>query len=166
MIDHKQELILESRLENMTQVERFVEGISDFYNINHNYFGNLLVSVTEAFKNAVIHGNQLNPEKKVTLTFTPAAFGLTFSVEDEGTGFDYHAVPDPTDPALPEEEQHARGIYLIRKLSDQVVFKDPGNRVQIDFHIASINYELSVNRAKMLNQYFNESVLKTQKSEH
>lgn len=166
MIDQKQQLVLESRLENMHRVERFVEEISDFYNINHNYFSNLLVSVTEAFRNSVVHGNGLNPDKKVTIEFSPAPFGLSFSVEDEGNGFDFRSVPDPTDPALEDGEQAGRGLYLIRKLSDQVVFKEPGNRVQIDFHIASINYELTVSRAKMLNQYFNETVKKTQTSEH
>ncbi len=164
MIDQKQQLILESRLENMHRVERFVEEISDFYNINHNYFSNLLVSVTEAFRNAVVHGNAQNPDKKVTIEFSPAPFGLSFSVEDEGEGFDFRAIPDPTEPSA--DEHAGRGLYLIRKLSDQVVFKAPGNKVQIDFHIASINYELSVSRAKMLNQYFNETIKKTQTSDH
>lgn len=166
MIDQRQQLILESRLENLNQVERFVEGISDFYNINHNYFGNLLVSVTEAFKNAVIHGNQLNQEKKVVLSFSPAAFGLSFSIEDEGSGFDFKNTPDPTDPSLPDDSTQPRGLYLIKKLSDQVAFKDPGNVINIDFHIASINYELSVKRANMLNTYFHEAAHKTQTSKH
>jgi serine/threonine-protein kinase RsbW len=164
MIDQRQELILESRLESLHEIEHFVEEIGDYYNINNTYFGNILVALTEAFKNAAIHGNKLDPDKKVTIVFQQVANGLAFSVQDEGTGFDPSTIPDPTD--LEESEATQKGLYLIRKLSDNVVFKEGGAKLDISFRISGINYELGVQRANMLHQYFNVTEKKNQHSEH
>ena len=57
----KEKLILESKPENISSVERFVEEICDYYNINDTYFGNILIALTEAFNNSLTHGNQCDP---------------------------------------------------------------------------------------------------------
>ncbi len=164
MIDHRQELILESRLESLPEIERFVEEIGDYYNINNTYFGNILVALTEAFKNAAIHGNQLDSEKKVSIVFQPVANGLAFTVQDEGPGFDPSLTPDPTE--IEDGASAKKGLYLIRKLSDNVIFKEGGAKLDISFRISGINYELSVQRAKMLQQYFHVTEKKNQPSDH
>ena len=59
---------------------------------------------------------------------------LTFTVSDQGEGFDFSDLPDPT---LPEnlEKPQGRGIFLMNNLADSVVFEDPGNTVEISFKL-------------------------------
>ena len=59
---------------------------------------------------------------------------LTFNVSDQGNGFDFSDLPDPT---LPEniEKPHGRGIFLMRQLSEEVVFEEPGNKVELTFKV-------------------------------
>ena len=53
-----------------------------------------------------------------------------FSVRDEGIGFDYRQLPDPTDPHNLEKPS-GRGLLLMRTFMDDVVFNDRGNQVTL-----------------------------------
>lgn len=142
---------ISSELNNINIIEQFVEEICDEYSINNNYFSNIMLVITEAVRNSIIHGNKLDPHKKVRLSFRSKPFGLLFIVEDEGTGFDYGNLPDPTE--VEEKDVKGTGLYLIRSLSDEVTFKDNGRIIEITFKIASINYEISIKRVNELNLY-------------
>jgi serine/threonine-protein kinase RsbW len=52
--------------------------------------------------------------------------------QDEGKGFDYHNLPDPTAPENILKE-NGRGIFLMKNLSDEIEFNDSGNEVTIYF---------------------------------
>ncbi|MBE0641973.1 MAG: hypothetical protein IH599_08055, partial [Bacteroidales bacterium] len=67
MIERTRELAIASDLREMHRVEAFIEEISDLFNINHTYFGHLLVAITEAVKNAIVHGNGGDAAKKVVV---------------------------------------------------------------------------------------------------
>lgn len=95
----KQKMLSIASLENnLFQIEEYVEEICDEYNINTNYYGNILLVLTEAVKNAIIHGNKNDINKFVNIYFESKPFGLSFIVSDEGDGFDYNSIKDPTDP--------------------------------------------------------------------
>ena len=152
MITDKIELVLPSSMGNIHQVERFVEGICDEFNINNTYFGNILVALTEAVENAIKHGNKNNNSKAVTIVFSSKPDGFSFLISDEGNGFDLNQIPDPTDPNTDPEEQKGRGIFLMRNLADEINFN--GNNVELIFKISSINKEMSKMRIKQLQQFF------------
>ena len=57
---------------------------------------------------------------------------LTFSVSDEGQGFDYKSLPDPTDPNN-IDKPHGRGVFLMKNLADKVVFNQNGKEVLLTF---------------------------------
>jgi serine/threonine-protein kinase RsbW len=86
--------------------------------------------LTEALTNAVKHGNQDDPSKRVVLSSHVASDRVLIEIEDEGSGFDLHAVPDPT---LPEnlERSSGRGILLMRYYSTWMRFNERGNRVTL-----------------------------------
>lgn len=153
MITEKLQLILPSLPENIHKVEKFVEDICDEYNINNTYFGNILVALTEAVENAMRHGNNNDPTKNIQLTFSSKPEGLSFLIEDEGTGFDINNIPDPTDLNVDPEQIKGRGIFLIRNLADEIHFTNNGSSVEIIFKISSINHELAVSRMNLLKQY-------------
>lgn len=152
MIERTRELAIASDLREMHRVEAFIEEISDLFNINHTYFGHLLVAITEAVKNAIVHGNGGDAAKKVVVGFEARESSLTFSVTDEGPGFDHNALVDPLE--APEGELIGTGIFLISRLADEVRWVPPGNRIEFGFTIASINLMKSGERMRILKEYY------------
>ena len=153
MIKRKQELDFASNIKNIYQVEKFIEEISDLYHINNTYFGNLLLAITEAVTNAIVHGNANDNSKKVRVEFNSDKKGLCFKVIDEGDGFDYMNVPNPLNGLNEEEYNVGRGIFLIKSLADEVNFNESGNEIELIFKISSINQETSLDRVEKLKQY-------------
>lgn len=130
-----QNIQLSSKLESLTEVETFVNELCEQYCINEDNYGNILIALTEAVNNAITHGNQLNPEKKVFLNVGGTADEIEFEVKDEGNGFDFNCVPDPT---LPEnlEKLRGRGVFLMKNLADQVLFENNGTTIRLKFSIS------------------------------
>jgi len=82
----------------------------------------IVVSCTEAVNNAMIHGNQSNPDKKVSVRCIVDKHILTIRVKDEGRGFDPAQLQDPREEKNLLKE-NGRGVFLIRSLMDKVTFK-------------------------------------------
>jgi serine/threonine-protein kinase RsbW len=154
MTNQTRELKISSALMNLSQIERFVEEICDLYYLNDSYFGNILVAVEEAVKNAIIHGNKNDVNKQVIITYHSDSAGLTFRIEDEGEGFDYTSVPDLLECDDSEVAKIGKGIFLIRSLADHVSYNDIGNTVEITFDISSMHRETTLSRIQKLHQYF------------
>lgn len=150
----KEIITLESRQENISSVERFVEEICDYYNINDTYFGNILIALTEAFQNALVHGNESDPSKKIQLVFESKPKGLSFTITDEGKGFDPDTVPDPLDLEIEADTEKGRGIFLMRSLSDKMVVSDEGRSIEMFFKISGIGHEAMKKRIGHFNEYF------------
>lgn len=84
------------------------------------------IALREALANAIVHGNQESPRKRVYVTCRCTTDGeVSIIVEDEGQGFDSEAVPDPS---MPENQlfPYGRGIYLMKMLMDEVRFERGG----------------------------------------
>lgn len=123
-----------SLIENIRIVESFIENTREKFNIDDDIYGNILVAVTESVNNAITHGNKLNKNKNVYLSVEPDDTELRFIIEDEGEGFDYKNLPDPTDPENLLKTS-GRGIYLMKHLSDEVIFSNNGKRVELVFYM-------------------------------
>lgn len=121
-----------SLAENIVEVERFVDQLKDKMHISDDLYGHLLISLTEAVNNAIIHGNGLNETKKVLLQCKKEGNTISFIVTDEGEGFDYNNLPDPTDPNN-IEKLTGRGVFLMKQLTDQLIFSKGGSEVELQF---------------------------------
>ena len=91
---------------------------------------NLFVALDEAFVNAVKHGNKNDPAKLVKITAELSPTEASFTVEDEGEGFDIREIPDPCDPANLFRTS-GRGVLLIYNIMDEVEYNAQGNRVKM-----------------------------------
>ncbi|MFK7899483.1 MAG: ATP-binding protein [Cyclobacteriaceae bacterium] len=120
--------------ENVRIVESFIDTIKDKYHIDDNIYGNIMVSVTEAVNNAILHGNSSNKDKNVELTLALDEKKVSFTISDQGLGFDFNNLPDPTAPEN-IEKTGGRGIFLIRNLSDNVNFTDDGKTLKLSFNV-------------------------------
>lgn len=133
--EHQEHISFASVTENLTLAEKLVDKICESSQISEDHYGNILVAVTEAVLNAIDHGNKKNPEKTVGLSYELKGDTLKFNIRDEGPGFDYDNLADPTDPEN-LEKPNGRGIFLMKKLADAVEFEDDGRLVQLEFNIA------------------------------
>ena len=120
--------------ENVSIVESFIDNVGEKIKIEEAIYGNVLVSVTEAVNNAIVHGNKEDKNKKVRLGLKQNKKSVRFVVEDEGIGFDYTNLPDPTNPKNIDKVK-GRGIFLIKSLSDKTTFKNGGRVVEMLFKL-------------------------------
>ena len=129
------ELQLKSQPESIGQVEKIIDNLRSTYDVSEDMFGNMLVAITEAVTNAIYHGNKSDPTKNVHIQYQIKNNNLSFVVADEGPGFDYYNLPDPTAPENLEKEC-GRGIFLMKHLTDQLIFADNGRVVELNFKIS------------------------------
>lgn len=120
--------------ENIRIIESFIDNAKDKFRLNDDIYGNIMIAVTESVNNAIKHGNKNNKEKNVSLTLTLNENILKFIIEDQGNGFDYNNLPDPTSPENIDKPS-GRGIFLMRHLCDEIHFKDEGKIVELYFYI-------------------------------
>ena len=125
-------IIITSKTENLHVVEKYVDDFSAFYGIDKDIYGNLLIATMEAANNAITHGNKLEENKKVELEFVIDEEKVLLTVIDEGIGFNFQNLPDPT---LPEniENMSGRGVFLMTRLSDAIEFENNGSMVKMKF---------------------------------
>ena len=125
-------LVIPSDLSNVSLVESLIDKVCADLSIHEDLYGNVLIAVTEAVNNAIIHGNTFNVEKFVTVEVIKEDQSFSFRVMDEGNGFDFMHLPDPTSPENIEKE-NGRGIFLIQNLSDSLSFESNGKIAVITF---------------------------------
>ena len=130
----EQRLKIASKTDSLHLLEKFVDDFSASYNIDHDVYGNLLIATLEAVNNAITHGNKLNEDKQVEIVFAIDDQKIRLTVKDEGSGFDYHNIPDPTSPEN-VENMSGRGVFLMTKLSDIIEFEDNGSFVRMIFFL-------------------------------
>ncbi|HEY8934153.1 MAG TPA: ATP-binding protein [Cyclobacteriaceae bacterium] len=123
-----------SILENIRMIESFIDNAKEKFRLDDDIYGNIMIAVTEAVNNAIKHGNDGDKSKNVSLSLSLKDSLIQFVIKDEGPGFDYENLPDPTSPEN-IEKIGGRGIFLMKHLSDQVEFKNKGKEVQLSFYI-------------------------------
>lgn len=107
--------------QNLITVEEFVSFLSTEANLNPDRLAGLLIAVTEATTNAIIHANKKDPEKIVTISAIIDDDYLTITVKDQGTGFDPEKIPDPTAPENLMKDS-GRGLYLMRVYAEELKY--------------------------------------------
>ena len=117
---------------SINQVETLIDNVCSKLQVKEDYYGNVLIAVTEAVNNAIQHGNNSNSSLNVDVAVGDKETDFCFSVKDYGNGFDYNHLPDPTAPENIEKED-GRGIFLMRSLAEEIEFEDGGTNVTIYF---------------------------------
>jgi serine/threonine-protein kinase RsbW len=102
--------------------------------IDENLYSNILISLTEAVNNAIIHGNRLDDKKNIVVSYRKKPHSIQLYISDEGSGFDPVQIPDPTSEERIECEG-GRGVFLMKQLTDEIHFLDQGRTVQLMWRI-------------------------------
>lgn len=130
------EIILSSSFDEVERLEHFVNDLQQWAEFNDEDYARIMLTLSEAATNAIVHGNKENPDKKVIIKGNLKGNKLVISVKDEGTGFDPDSIPNP----LKEENLMnigGRGVYLIREYADDLEFDENGTRLEMMFELGS-----------------------------
>lgn len=130
MLRNQKELNINSDTVNLIEVDAFIESIFKFYGLSTDNFSKALLCVKEAVTNSIIHGNKLDKSKNVTIKAFSCKKFLYFKIFDEGEGFNYMNLKNPTSKENILDEG-GRGLYIIKKLCDEVIFKENGKIIEL-----------------------------------
>lgn len=127
---------MESGSLKFEQVEEFVRKVLDKYQVSSKLHVKIMICVKEAVTNSIVHGNKFDAQKNVRIKILRCHNDLFITIRDEGEGFDFHNLPDPT---LKENllNETGRGLFLMKNLSDDIEFKDNGKIVQLKINLCS-----------------------------
>ena len=131
-------LVLESKFEEMERLESYIDELQSWIGFDEEDSGRIMLTLSEAVNNAIIHGNNEDPEKKVIVKsqLNQDNQMLVISVEDEGDGFELDEIPDP----LKDENllnEGGRGVYLIEQYADDLEFSEGGKKAIVRFKLSS-----------------------------
>jgi serine/threonine-protein kinase RsbW len=121
---------MESTLESVNKAEEMADKVAAQAGIDEDTRSGVSMAVREAMINAVLHGNNYDPAKRVNLTLEQNGKELIVTITDEGHGFVPEEVPDPLAPENLLKES-GRGIFLMRAFMDEVRFRklNPGTEI-------------------------------------
>ena len=124
-------------MESVSEVEAAADKLAEKAGLDEDERFQLGMAVREAAVNAVLHGNEYDPAKKITVSLENTGSQLVISVADEGKGLDPDTLPDPL---APENllRGTGRGIFLIRSFMDEVHFRElhPGTELTLVKNLA------------------------------
>lgn len=128
-------ICLASKPEELDRLARFSEELAQAFLVDEDKKHQLMLVLSEAVTNAMVHGNGLDPQKEVCVTIHPENNALRIVIRDQGEGFNPDAVPDPL------QEQNllktgGRGIWLIRRFTEHVQYKDGGSTLEAVFALS------------------------------
>ncbi len=120
-MQNRYELILESDLNEIRRVEGFVKTICEEHHFEKNFVHDVMLLMTEATNNAIMHGNKFDKSKRATLLCTIEGGFLNIEVSDEGKGFNPDSLPNPLDPENLLKPS-GRGVFLIKNFAENVEY--------------------------------------------
>jgi len=115
------EIEIESDPNNLITIEEFVNYFAKDLGLSDEQLSVLLLAVTEAATNAIIHANKCDPSKLVKIHAQINDSKLIIKIKDEGKGFDPSKLPDPTEPENLLKDS-GRGVYLMKVYMDDVKY--------------------------------------------
>ncbi|MEN8201751.1 MAG: ATP-binding protein [Bacteroidota bacterium] len=130
----RKNLNIPSEIANLRLVEKAIDELSLELDLSDEVYGNVLVATMEATNNAIVHGNNSDPRKQVSINIETRERELKVLIEDQGDGFDHYGVPDPTAPEN-IEKINGRGIFLMERLSDEILYLNDGRIVELKFKL-------------------------------
>jgi serine/threonine-protein kinase RsbW len=129
---------LTSTMESVAAVEAAAEKLAAKAGLDEDERYHVAMAAREAAVNAVLHGNEYDPAKRIAASFENTGDALVITISDQGKGLDPETLPDPR---IPENllRGTGRGIFLIRSFMDEVHFRQlhPGTELTLVKHLAA-----------------------------
>ena len=151
MVQNTRELVITGRKE-VSKLERFVEEVCEYYNVNNEYFGNILLATTEA-ADILFSLNNACETDSIVIRFDRNKKGLVFKIKlDNEPG----VIEDAEDLLDKEIRRHrlSRDIFIIKALADEITISVNAKSIILVFYVSSMNFEKSLDRINKLKDYW------------
>src|SRR6056297_2808742 len=125
MIKNPESLLIKSDKNELRKVEKFLFHLFERNQLPEKFFQKVFLCISEAVVNSIDHGNKNDDSKGVFIQTYLDNSELIVMIRDEGEGFDYKCLDDPTCGSNIKRES-GRGIHIIKSISNQVDFDDQG----------------------------------------
>ncbi|MGL1892779.1 MAG: SpoIIE family protein phosphatase [Spirochaetaceae bacterium] len=147
----KTPLVYNSVINSIKSVPREIEVLRQnliSYDYEYDDCQQALIAYNELLVNAVVHGNKENTTLSVNIQYLLTCKDITINIEDQGSGFNQDDIPDPTDfdrlSILLESDNeeaysHGRGVWMIKRFMDEVVFENGGSLASVVKNKKKIN---------------------------
>jgi hypothetical protein len=145
------ELVITGNKE-ITKLERFVEEICDYYNINNEYFGNILLATTEA-AGILFSLNDALSDGKIFISFDRTSKGLIFKIRLSNSEGKLEEGEDILEQEI-RKHKLSRDIFIIKALTDEITISVNAKSIILVFYVSSMNYEKSLLRINQLKEYW------------
>ncbi|MGO4883784.1 MAG: response regulator [Bryobacteraceae bacterium] len=133
-------LRLRCKMETANRLAQFVHEMEmDFPEHERD---NIAAAFRELLMNAIEHGGESDPEKRVQVTYIRTSRAIVYLIQDPGKGFSFDSIPHaavanpPDEPARHLEVRAGQGvrpggfgILLTRNLVDELIYSEKGNEV-------------------------------------
>jgi len=131
----------------INEIEKTYDIMEDFFNktnLEQEQIDELGNAYREAVGNAATHGNKNDEGKNILIDFVVDSKNLSFSIEDEGEGFDYEPFSKRADEAAAIDVARARikldnpggmGMMIIKKCADEISYNATGNKITVVKHL-------------------------------
>jgi serine/threonine-protein kinase RsbW len=121
---HTIRLEMASRLDFLDAAQAVLAHVSQRTDLDEDARHYVSVALRESLINAIKHGNLMDERKRVRVSFMLHPRRLELRVQDEGAGFNPHALPDPcANENLLRTD--GRGVFFIRSFMDEVKYSFP-----------------------------------------
>jgi serine/threonine-protein kinase RsbW len=117
---------------NISEIERLANAVLQFGHDNR-FSDKLIFDVNlvleEVVNNVISYAYKDNNEHEISISMELEGQVLVLKVEDDGTPFNPLAVPEPDiDKPLEEREPGGLGLFLVRKMTDELGYKREKDR--------------------------------------
>ncbi len=158
MVGKSKQIVIRSEYEEISKIENFVEQICDEYNIFNSYFGNILTALVgccEIIIDHIIKGKL--DKREIKIAFSSAKNGLNFEIKSPIEIFNNKYLEETFEK---DDYENKKKYLIIKYLSDEFIISNSGKNCVITFYISSINYDKTVERDKLLDEYFEKISVK------
>ena len=135
----------------ISQAERFVEEVCDYYHVGNEYFANVMLGTMEAVR--LVLKRRPETGRVITIQAVKHHTGLKFNIRGNPCGGGPAESPDPLDQAIAEEKL-SRELFIIKSLADELRISEGGCMISLRFNITNYDSERSLGRVGHLKAYF------------
>ena len=138
----------------INKLEKFVEEICDYYNINNEYLGNILLATTEA-ADILFSINDTRETGIIEILFDRNSKGFVFRIKLNTEGNTISETEEVLDKEI-RRHKLSRDIFIIKALTDEISISINAKSIVLVFYVSSMNYEKSLQRINELKEYWNK----------
>lgn len=139
---NKQILSINSHIKYLGKVDNFLKSLFKDWEINDKLYNPVYLCVSEAVTNSIIHGNKNDINKTIIIEIISEGDFLKFTIIDEGSGFNFNQIPDPT-TSINVKKEKGRGLYIIKSITDDIQFKNNGSVIEFKIRLSETDRLLS-----------------------